>query len=152
MRAVLQRVMYAQCNVAGKITGQINQGLLIFLGIESGDTREDLEWLAKKIAGIRIFSDPNDQMNLSLSDVDGDILLISQFTLLAATKKGNRPSFIRAAKPAQALPLYEAMIKELEMLLKKKVETGIFGADMKIELLNDGPVTIVMNTADKDNF
>jgi|SRR5690554_1261678 len=152
MRAVLQRVMYAQCNVAGKMTGRINQGLLIFLGIESGDTREDLEWLAKKIAGIRIFSDSNDQMNLSLSDVDGDILLISQFTLLAATKKGNRPSFIRAAKPAQALPLYEAMIEELEMLLKKKVETGIFGADMKIELLNDGPVTIVMNTADKDNF
>lgn len=152
MRAVLQRVSHAQCKVAGNITGKINQGLLVFLGIESGDSLEDLQWLAKKIVGMRIFSDHNDQMNLSIHDVDGDILLISQFTLLAATKKGNRPSFIRAAKPAEAIPLYEAMIQELELLLKKKVPCGIFGADMKIELLNDGSVTIVMNTADKDNF
>lgn len=152
MRAVLQRVNYAQCKVEGKITGQINQGLLVFLGIESGDGPEELQWLAKKIANIRIFSDENEQMNLSISDIGGSILLISQFTLLAATKKGNRPSFIRAAKPEEALPLYETMIEELRALLGKKVETGVFGADMKIELLNDGPVTIVMNTADKDNF
>lgn len=152
MRAVLQRVSHAQCKVGGNITGQINKGLLIFLGIERGDSLEDLQWLAKKIAGMRIFSDQNDQINLSIHDVDGDILLISQFTLLAATKKGNRPSFIRAAKPAEAIPLYEAMIQELELLLKKKVQCGVFGADMKIELLNDGPVTIVMNTADKENF
>lgn len=152
MRAVLQRVSYARCLVEGKVTGEIGTGLLVFLGIESGDSLDDLRWLAKKIAGMRIFSDANDQMNLSLTEVEGDILLISQFTLLAATKKGNRPSFIRAAKPAEALPLYQEMIQELKSLLKMKVETGIFGADMKIELLNDGPVTIVMNTADKDNF
>jgi D-tyrosyl-tRNA(Tyr) deacylase len=152
MRAVLQRVSYARCLVEGKVTGEIRTGILVFLGIESGDSPDDLRWLAKKIAGMRIFSDANDQMNLSLTEVAGNILLISQFTLLAATKKGNRPSFIRAAKPAEAVPLYEEMIQELESLLKKKVETGIFGADMKIELLNDGPVTIVMNTADKDNF
>lgn len=152
MRAVLQRVSHAQCVAEGRITGEIGTGLVVFLGIESGDGREELRWLAKKIAGIRIFGDEDDQMNRSLAEVNGNILLISQFTLLAATKKGNRPSFIRAARPAEARPLYEEMIQELETLLERKVATGVFGADMKIELLNDGPVTIIMNTADKDHF
>jgi len=152
MRAVIQRVSNAKCTVDGETTGKIDQGLLILLGIETEDNINDLQWLAKKIVNLRIFSDENDLMNNSLLDIKGNILLISQFTLLAATKKGNRPSFIRAEKPAVAIPLYERMILELESLLGKKVATGIFGADMKIELLNDGPVTIIMNTKDKDNF
>lgn len=152
MRAVIQRVNYAKCVVDGTITGEIQRGFLILLGIENDDSIEDLQWLAKKIINLRVFGDENDLMNKSLADVDGNILLISQFTLFAATKKGNRPSFTRAAKPAIAIPLYERMIKEMETLLDKKVATGVFGADMKIELLNDGPVTIVMNTKDKDNF
>jgi len=152
MRAVIQRVSNAKCTVDGETTGKIDQGLLILLGIETEDNINDLQWLAKKIVNLRNFSDENDLMNNSLLDIKGNILLISQFTLLAATKKGNRPSFIRAEKPAVAIPLYERMILELESLLGKKVATGIFGADMKIELLNDGPVTIIMNTKDKDNF
>lgn len=152
MRAVIQRVSHAKCRVEGKITGEINQGLLVFLGIEAEEDSSDIQWLAKKIINLRIFGDDDDLMNKSLSDIEGNILLISQFTLLAGTKKGNRPSFIRAAKPAVAIPLYEQMIQELEDLLGKKIATGIFGADMKIELLNDGPVTIIMNTKDKDNF
>jgi D-tyrosyl-tRNA(Tyr) deacylase len=121
------------------------------LGIENDDTEDDLNWLANKIVGMRVFGDENDLMNKALADVDGNILLISQFTLFAQTKKGNRPSFIRAAKPDKAIPMYEQMIKTLESLTGKKVATGIFGADMKIHLLNDGPVTIVMDTKDKDN-
>lgn len=150
MRAVLQRVSEAACKVNGEITGAIEQGFLVLLGIEDADTEEDLVWLAQKIANMRVFSDENDLMNKSLADIDGRILLISQFTLFAQTKKGNRPSFIRAAKPEKAIPLYEKMIIELEKLTEKKTETGIFGADMKISLLNDGPVTITIDTKDKE--
>ena len=146
MRAVIQRVTQASCTVEGRITGEIGIGFLVLLGIEDADTDEDLQWLASKIASMRIFGDENGLMNKALADINGDILLISQFTLFAQTKKGNRPGFIRAARPEKAIPMYEAMIKELEKLTGKKVATGIFGADMKINLLNDGPVTIVMDT------
>ena len=152
MRAVLQRVSSASCMVDGQITGQINIGFLVLLGIEDADTIEDAQWLAQKIVGMRIFSDENGLMNKALADVDGRILLISQFTLFAQTKKGNRPSFIRAARPEKAVPLYEKMIAKLEDITDQKVATGVFGADMKISLTNDGPVTIVMNTKDKDNY
>lgn len=151
MRAVIQRVSQASCKVNGDITGAINKGFLVLLGIETDDTLQDVEWLAQKIANMRIFNDEKGLMNKSLADVDGDILLISQFTLVANTKKGNRPSFIRASKPDHAIPLYEEMIAQLFKLLGKKIETGIFGADMQIELINDGPVTIMMNTKDKEN-
>jgi len=151
MRAVIQRVSEAACTVNGQITGQINVGLLILLAIEDADADDDLQWLAQKICSLRIFSDENDLMNKALADVGGDILLISQFTLFAQTKKGNRPSFIRAAKPEKAIPLYEKMIAKLEEITGQKVATGVFGADMKVSLTNDGPVTIVMNTKDKDN-
>lgn len=150
MRAVIQRVSLASCTVNGEITGQIKQGLMVLLGIEDSDIDEDLTWLAQKIANIRIFSDENGLMNKSLEDVDGNILLISQFTLFAATKKGNRPGFTRSAKPDFAIPLYEKMISELTKLTGKKTETGIFGADMKISLLNDGPVTICIDTKAKE--
>ncbi len=152
MRAIIQRVSEAACKVDGSVTGSINTGLLILLGIEDADTEEDLQWLAQKIVNLRIFSDENGLMNKALSDVDGRILLISQFTLFAQTKKGNRPSFIRAARPDKATPLYEKMFTTLESLTGNKVSTGIFGADMKISLVNDGPVTIIMNTKDKDNY
>lgn len=150
MRAVIQRVTEASCTVEGQVTGAIQQGLLVLLGVEDADTTEDLDWLAQKIAGIRIFSDENDLMNKSLADIDGQILLISQFTLFAATKKGNRPGFTRAARPATAIPLYEQMIAKLTELTGKQVHTGIFGADMKISLLNDGPVTILIDTKNKE--
>ncbi len=151
MRAVLQRVSQASCTVDGNITGEIKTGFLVLLGIEDADTTEDLQWLAQKITAMRVFGDENGLMNKSLADVDGNILLISQFTLFANTKKGNRPGFTRAAKPDKAIPMYEQMIKILEELTGKKVATGIFGADMKINLLNDGPVTIILDTKDKDN-
>ncbi|NOW94859.1 D-aminoacyl-tRNA deacylase [Mucilaginibacter sp. SG564] len=151
MRAVLQRVTQASCTVDGKVTGAIKLGLLVLLGIEEADTEDDLNWLANKITGMRVFGDENGLMNKALADVDGNILLISQFTLFAQTKKGNRPSFIKAARPDKAIPLYEQMIKTLETLTGKKIATGIFGADMKISLVNDGPVTIIMDTKDKDN-
>jgi D-tyrosyl-tRNA(Tyr) deacylase len=151
MRAVIQRVTEASCKVDGNITGQIGNGFLVLLGIEDADTDEDLQWLAQKIIGLRVFGDENGLMNKALADIDGNILLISQFTLFAQTKKGNRPSFIRAAKPDKAIPLYEKMISVLEALSGKKIAAGIFGADMKITLLNDGPVTIIMDTKDKDN-
>lgn len=150
MRAVIQRVTEASCTVEGQVTGAIQQGLLVLLGVEDADTTEDLDWLAQKIAGIRIFSDENDLMNKSLADINGQILLISQFTLFAATKKGNRPGFTRAARPATAIPLYEQMIAKLTELTGKQVQTGIFGADMKISLLNDGPVTILIDTKNKE--
>lgn len=150
MRAVIQRVTEASCTVDDQVTGEIHQGLLILLGIEDTDTSEDLDWLAQKIAGIRIFSDENGMMNKSLSDISGNILLVSQFTLFATTKKGNRPGFTRAARPEKAIPLYEAMIKKLSVLIGKEVQTGIFGADMKIRLLNDGPVTIIIDTKNKE--
>lgn len=151
MRAVLQRVTQANCTVDGNVTGEIAAGFLVLLGIEDADTTEDLQWLANKIVGMRVFGDENGLMNKALADIDGNILLISQFTLFAQTKKGNRPSFIRAAKPDKAIPMYEQMIQTLETLTGKKVATGIFGADMKISLLNDGPVTIIMDTKDRDN-
>jgi len=151
MRAVLQRVSQANCKVDEVITGSIGHGLLILLGIAADDTADDLQWLAQKIAGMRIFSDDESLMNKSIIDIDGRILLISQFTLFAQTKKGNRPSFIRAAKPDVAIPLYEQMIITLGQLTSTKIETGIFGADMKINLVNDGPVTIILDTKDRDN-
>ncbi|MFD2285684.1 D-tyrosyl-tRNA(Tyr) deacylase [Pedobacter petrophilus] len=150
MRAVLQRVTQASCTVDGIVTGQIEMGFLVLLGIEAVDTNEDLDWLAQKIVGMRIFNDENEMMNRALADVDGNILLISQFTLFAATKKGNRPGFTRAARPDFAIPLYEKMIEKLAALTGKKIQTGIFGADMKIALLNDGPVTIVIDTKSKE--
>lgn len=150
MRAVIQRVTEAKCVVDGKTTGAIGPGFLVLLGIEDADTMEDLQWLAQKISGLRVFGDENGLMNKALVDVDGDILLISQFTLFAQTKKGNRPSFIRAAKPEKAIPLYEKMIIVLEEITGKKVATGIFGADMKISLLNDGPVTIIIDTKNRE--
>ncbi len=151
MRAVIQRVTNASCVVDGKITGEIQNGLLVVLGIEDADNTEDLEWLANKLVNLRIFGDENGLMNKALTDVDGNILLISQFTLFAQTKKGNRPSFIRAARPDKAIPMYEQMIATLSKLLDKKIATGIFAADMKVSLLNDGPVTIIMDTKDKEN-
>jgi D-aminoacyl-tRNA deacylase len=150
MRAVLQRVTQASCTVEGEITGAIESGFLVLLGIEDADTAEDLDWLAQKIIGMRVFGDENGLMNKALADVGGDILLISQFTLFAATKKGNRPGFTRAARPDVAIPLYEKMAEKLSALLGRKVKTGIFGADMKIALLNDGPVTIVIDTKNKE--
>jgi len=150
MRAVLQRVTQASCVVDGNTTGEIKTGFLILLGIEEADTAEDLDWLAQKIVGMRVFSDENDLMNKALADVGGDILLISQFTLFASTKKGNRPGFTRAAKPGVAIPLYEQMIQKLAALTNKKIQTGIFGADMKITLVNDGPVTIMIDTKNKE--
>ena len=151
MRAVIQRVTHASCTVDQQITGKINQGLLVLLGVEEEDTKDDLQWLAQKLVNLRIFSDEQGLMNKSVQDIDGNILLISQFTLFAQTKKGNRPSFIRAGKPDKAKPMYEEMGKYLTELLGKEVQMGVFGGDMKIELLNDGPVTIIMNTKDRDN-
>jgi D-tyrosyl-tRNA(Tyr) deacylase len=151
MRAILQRVTSASCTVDGRVTGQINAGFLVLLGIEDTDTLEDAQWLAQKIIGMRVFGDENGLMNKALADVDGRILLISQFTLYAQTKKGNRPSFIRAARPEKAIPLYEQMIALLDNLTGQQTATGVFGADMKIALVNDGPVTIVMDTKDRDN-
>ncbi len=151
MRAVLQRVTQASCTVDNQITGAIDNGFLVLLGIEDADTQEDLEWLAQKIVNMRVFSDENDLMNKALADIDGNILLISQFTLFASTKKGNRPGFTRAARPDKAIPMYEEMKKKLSALLNKEIQCGVFGADMKIHLLNDGPVTIVMDTKDKDS-
>ncbi|NEU10177.1 D-tyrosyl-tRNA(Tyr) deacylase [Flavihumibacter sp. R14] len=151
MRAVIQRVSEASVKVDNQVTGQIKQGFLILLGIESDDEETDLTWLAQKIANLRVFNDENYQMNKSLADIDGRILLISQFTLFAQTKKGNRPGFTRAARPEKAIPLYEKMQQELERITDTKVEAGIFGADMKVSLMNDGPVTIIMDTRDKDN-
>jgi len=150
MRAVLQRVTQASCTIDEAVTGQIETGFLVLLGIEAEDTMEDLDWLAQKIVGMRIFNDENEMMNKALADVGGDILLISQFTLFAATKKGNRPGFTRAARPAVAIPLYEKMIDKLAALTGKKIQTGIFGADMKIALINDGPVTIMIDTKNKE--
>jgi len=150
MRAVLQRVTQASCTVDGEVTGTIDTGFLVLLGIEDADTLADLDWLAQKIIGMRVFGDENGMMNKALAEVGGDILLISQFTLFASTKKGNRPGFTRAARPDVAIPLYEEMIEKLSALLGKKVKTGIFGADMKIALLNDGPVTILIDTKDRE--
>lgn len=150
MRAIIQRVSNASCRIEGKITGEIDLGLMILLGIEEQDNDEDLNWLAHKISNMRIFSDENGLMNKSLSDVQGSILLVSQFTLFASTKKGNRPGFTRSAKPDFAIPLYEKMILELGRLTETKIQTGIFGADMQVSLVNDGPVTIFMDTKSRE--
>ena len=150
MRAVIQRVSKAGVTVEGEMTGKIDTGLLVLLGIEDADTGEDIQWLSGKIVNLRIFNDENGVMNKSVKDVDGNILLVSQFTLHASTKKGARPSYIRASKPDFAIPMYEKMIRQLEEDLGKKIETGIFGADMKVELVNDGPVTIVIDTKNKE--
>ena len=150
MRAVIQRVSKASVTIEGKINGKIENGLLILLGIEDADTAEDIQWLSNKIVNLRIFNDENGVMNCSVMEKDGNILLISQFTLHASTKKGNRPSYIKASKPDVAIPLYERMIQQLGTDLNKRIQTGIFGADMKIELLNDGPVTIVIDTKNKE--
>lgn len=149
MIAVIQRVTEAAVRIDGHVNGQIETGLLVLLGIAHTDTAADLQWLASKIVSMRIFSDEEGKMNKSIQDIDGNILLISQFTLLASTKKGNRPSFIEAARPEIAIPLYEQMITELGNLLGKPVQTGIFGADMKVSLVNDGPVTIVIDSQNK---
>ena len=150
MRAVIQRVSQASVTIAGSITAKIEQGLLVLLGIEDADTEEDIRWLSSKIVNLRIFNDDNGVMNLSVLETGGAILLVSQFTLHASTKKGNRPSYIRASKPETAIPLYEKMIKQLEADSGKNIQTGIFGADMKVALLNDGPVTIVIDTKNKE--
>ncbi|REA62640.1 D-tyrosyl-tRNA(Tyr) deacylase [Dyadobacter luteus] len=149
MIAVIQRVQHASVTIDENIAGQINTGLLVLLGITHHDTTEDLEWLGKKIIGLRIFSDEEGKMNLDLKSVDGDILLVSQFTLHASTKKGNRPSFIDAAKPQVAIPLYEQMITFLQQQTGKTIQCGQFGADMKVALLNDGPVTIVIDSKNR---
>jgi D-tyrosyl-tRNA(Tyr) deacylase len=150
MRAIIQRVTEASCAVDGTVTGAIGQGFLVLLGIEDADEDEDLQWLAQKIVAMRVFGDENGQMNKALADIDGTILLISQFTLFASTKKGNRPGFTRAARPEKAIPIYEAMIRQLSLLLGKDIQTGIFGADMEISLVNNGPVTIAIDTKNKE--
>lgn len=150
MRAVIQRVSEASVKIDGAVKGRINQGFMVLLGIEDADTQEDVDWLSQKIANMRVFSDENGLMNKALADIDGNILLISQFTLFASTKKGNRPGFTRSAKPDKAIPLYESFIKALEGQTGKKVATGEFGADMKVSLVNDGPVTIIIDTKDKE--
>ncbi|MBI2729523.1 MAG: D-tyrosyl-tRNA(Tyr) deacylase [Sphingobacteriales bacterium] len=150
MRTVIQRVTHASVTVEGNITGAIEKGLLVLLGIEDADTEEDIEWLSNKIVNLRIFDDEKGVMNVSVNDINGKILLVSQFTLHAATKKGNRPSYIKASKPEVAIPIYEKMIVQLEKDLGKKIECGVFGGDMKVQLLNDGPVTIVIDTKNKE--
>lgn len=150
MRAVIQRVSEASVTVDGKVTSEISRGLLVLLGIEPADAGQDIDWLVPKIANLRIFNDPQGIMNLSLQDIGGDIIVVSQFTLMAQSKKGNRPSYIRAAKPETAIPLYEAFVEGMEDFLGKKIGTGIFGADMKVALINDGPVTIWIDTKNRE--
>ncbi|WP_343747944.1 D-aminoacyl-tRNA deacylase [Fluviicola sp.] len=150
MRLVIQRVSQASVRVEDQITGAINQGLLVLLGIEQADSEEDTDWLLQKLIQMRIFSDAEGKMNCSLQDINGELLVVSQFTLHASTKKGNRPSFIAAARPEQAIPLYESFIRKASQLLGKKVETGIFGADMKVALINDGPVTITIDSKNRE--
>lgn len=149
MIAVIQRVSESSVNIEGKLKSQIGRGLMILLGIEEADNQEDIEWLSKKIVNLRIFPDDNGVMNRSVLEEGGEILLISQFTLHASTKKGNRPSYIKAAKPDIAIPMYEKMIRALESELGKAIGTGEFGADMKVSLVNDGPVTIVMDSQNR---
>ncbi|MNS12469.1 D-tyrosyl-tRNA(Tyr) deacylase [compost metagenome] len=150
MKVVIQRVSAASVTIDGKIVADIQKGLLVLVGIEDADTQEDIEWLTGKITQLRIFGDENDVMNLSVQDVDGDLIVVSQFTLHASTKKGNRPSYIKASKPDIAIPIYENFVKSLESKLLKKVQTGVFGADMKVSLLNDGPVTIIIDSKNRD--
>jgi len=150
MRVVIQRVSQASVKVDGLVSGSIHKGLLVLVGIENADTPEDILWLSNKIVNLRIFNDADEVPNVSVKDDGGDILLISQFTLHAATKKGNRPSYIKASKPDIAIPLYEQLIAQLKSDLGKDIQTGLFGADMKVQLLNDGPVTIIIDSKNKD--
>jgi D-tyrosyl-tRNA(Tyr) deacylase len=150
MKAVIQRVSSASVTIDSKIVAEIQKGLLVLVGIEDADTQEDTNWLCQKIANLRIFGDENDVMNLSVRDIDGEITVVSQFTLQASTKKGNRPSYIKASKPDVAIPIYEGFVQQLEKELGKKVQTGVFGADMKVSLLNDGPVTIIIDSKNKE--
>lgn len=150
MRVLIQRVKRASVTIEGNIKSRIDKGLLVLLGIEDSDSKEDVIWLCNKIANLRIFNDANGIMNLSLKDINAQVLVVSQFTLFASTKKGNRPSYIRAAKPDIAVPIYELFCKELEQTTNKKIETGSFGADMDVELINDGPVTIWIDSREKE--
>ena len=150
MKTVTQRVQYASVTIDGVVKSKIGKGLLILVGIEDRDTQEDINWLCKKICNLRIFDDEQGGMNRSVMDVDGEILVVSQFTLQASTKKGNRPSYIRASKPEVAIPMYESFCAEMGIQLGKEVQTGTFGADMKVELLNDGPVTILIDSQNKE--
>ena len=150
MRFVIQRVSEASVKIDGAIYSEIQKGFLVFVGVEETDTKEDADWLCQKLIGMRIFSDAEDKMNLSVLDINGDILLVSQFTLFASTKKGNRPSFIKSAKPDIAILLYEYCIQQLAQLLNKPIKTGQFGADMKVSLVNDGPVTILIDSKNKE--
>lgn len=150
MKVVLQRVASASVTVEDRIVGEIQKGIVVLVGIEDADTQEDIDWLVTKITQLRIFGDDNGVMNLSVEEVNGDVLVVSQFTLHAATKKGNRPSYIKAARPDIAIPIYEKFVNTLENKLGKKVPTGIFGADMKVALLNDGPVTIIIDSKNKE--
>lgn len=150
MKVVLQRVSSASVTIENKVVAEIQKGLLVLVGIEDADNQEDINWLTAKIANIRIFEDENQVMNLSVKDIEGDVVVVSQFTLHANTKKGNRPSYIKASKPNVAIPLYENFVQQLEKELGKKVQTGVFGADMKVALINDGPVTIVIDSKNKE--
>lgn len=150
MRVVIQRVSEASVKVEGNVTGAIEKGLMVLMGVEDADTIEDIEWISSKIVNLRIFDDAEGVMNLSVKDIGGEILLVSQFTLHAATKKGNRPSYIKASKPEVAIPMYEKLILQLKSDLGKEIPTGIFGADMKVQLINDGPVTIWIDSKNKE--
>ncbi|MCU4189014.1 D-aminoacyl-tRNA deacylase [Flavobacterium sp. HXWNR29] len=150
MKAVIQRVSQSSVTINNEIVAQIQQGLLVLVGIEDADNQEDINWLTSKIANLRIFADENEVMNMSLKDIDGEMIVVSQFTLHALTKKGNRPSYIKASKPEIAIPLYESFVQQIEIELGKKVQTGQFGADMKVSLVNDGPVTIIIDTKNKE--
>ena len=150
MKAVIQRVAKASVTIEGEIVASINNGLLILIGIVNQDTQEDIIWLSNKVTNLRVFGDENDVMNRSIIDVNGNAIVVSQFTLHASTKKGNRPSYIKAAKPEVAIPLYKSFVNQLEKDLDKIVQTGQFGADMKVELLNDGPVTIIIDTKNRE--
>lgn len=150
MRILIQRVKKASVTIEEKLISLINNGLLLFIGITEDDTQEDIQWLTKKVANIRLFDDENGVMNLSVIDIDGEILAVSQFTLMASTKKGNRPSYIKAAKPEISVPLYEQFCTEMELAVNKPIKRGVFGADMKVELLNDGPVTIFIDSKNRE--
>lgn len=150
MKVVIQRVSQASVTIDFKTVAEIQKGLLVLVGIEDVDNQEDIDWLCQKITNLRVFGDENEVMNLSVKDIDGDVIVVSQFTLHALTKKGNRPSYIKASKPEIAIPMYEKFISQLENELGKKVQTGIFGADMKVALVNDGPVTILMDSKNRE--
>lgn len=150
MKVVIQRVLESSVTIDNQIVAQIQKGLLVLVGIEDADAKADIDWLTLKIANLRIFEDENEVMNLSIKDINGEMIIVSQFTLQASTKKGNRPSYIKAAKPDVAVPLYENFVKQMELELGKNVQTGQFGADMKVALINDGPVTILIDSKNKE--